>query len=119
MRKAYTSPAGDKQYYAPYDIVNAEGNHIYSPSDEQVLAAGWTITDEIDPVPEPYIPTYAELVEQYIREHGYLTYGAEIAVLNNYASDPTSYADAYAAYQQTRIDAKIWAESQPHRSEEG
>lgn len=68
---------------------------------------------------EPYVPTYSELVEQYIREHGYPTYGAELAVLNNYATDPTTYADAFAAYQHTRNEAKAWAETQPHRAEEG
>ena len=117
MRKVYTSPSGEKQYNRPYDVTNAQGYHIYSPSDSQLRVAGWTIEEIIDPIPEPYIPTYAELVEQYIREHGYPTYGAELAVLNNYATDPTTYADAFAAYQQTRNDAKAWAESQPHREE--
>lgn len=79
------------------------------------LADGWE--EYIAPVPEPYIPTYAELVEQYIREHGYETYGAELAIINNYAQDPTTYADAYAAYMQTRVDAKEWAEQQKHRDE--
>lgn len=124
MRKVYTSPSGEKQYKRPECIVTKATKrkpsvYIYSPSDSQLQAAGWTITEEIVPIPEPYIPTYSELVEQYIREHGYPTYGAELAVLNNYATDPTTYADAFAAYQQTRIDAKEWAESQPHRAEEG
>lgn len=124
MRKVYTSPAGEKQYKRPECIVVKTTKrkpyiYIYSPSDEQMVAAGWTIEEIIDPIPEPYIPTYAELVEQYIREHGYPTYGAELAVLNNYATDPTTYADAFAAYQQTRKDAKAWADTQPHRAEEG
>ena len=86
-----------------------------NPTLEAFLADGWQ--EYIAPVPEPYIPTYAELVEQYIREHGYETYGAELAIINNYASDPMTYADAYAAYMQTRVYAKEWANEQPHRDE--
>lgn len=124
MRKVYISPAGEKQYNRPKSIVikdkSKSGLYIYSPSDSQLQAAGWKIKEVIDPIPEPYVPTYAELIEQYIREHGYPTYGAELAIINNYATDPTTYADAFAAYQQTRIEAKEYAEKQPHRdAEEG
>ena len=52
MRKVYTSPAGEKQYNRPYDVTNAQGYHIYSPSDEQIVAAGWTITEESYPEPK-------------------------------------------------------------------
>ena len=72
----------------------------------------------IVPVPELYVPTYAELVEQYIREHGYPTYGAELAVLNNYAESPAEYLGAWQTYMGVRHDAKEWAEQQPHREEE-
>ena len=88
---------------------------ISNPTLDNFLADGWR--EYIAPVPEPYIQTYAELVEQYIRENGYPTYGAEIAIINNYTQDPTTYADAYAVYMQTRVDAKNWAENQPHRDE--
>lgn len=95
------------------------GVWVSNPTLEAFYADGWEdyIAPE-PPAPEPYIPTYAELVEQYIREHGYPTYGAELAILNNYAQDPMTYADAYAAYMQVRIDAKTWAESEPHREDE-
>lgn len=89
------------------------GAYICNPMLDTLYADGWE--DWIVPVPEPYVPTYAELVEQYIREHGYETYGAELAVINNYAADPTTYADEYAAYQAVRADAKEWANNQPHR----
>ena len=102
----------DERVYATIEIY---GEWISNPSLEDFYDAGWR--EYIAPVPEPYIPTYAELVEQYIREHGYETYGAELAIINNYAQDPTTYADAYAAYMQTRVDGKIWAENQPHRDE--
>lgn len=92
------------------------GVWVSNPTLEAFYADGWQ--DYTPPAPEPYIPTYAELVEQYIREHGYETYGAELAIINNYAIDPTTYEDAYAAYMQTRVDAKNWANQQPHREED-
>ena len=88
---------------------------VANPTLEAFLADGWR--EYIAPVPEPYIPTYAELVEQYICEHGFKTYGAELAIINNYAQDPMTYADEYATYIQTRVDAKKWANEQPHRDE--
>lgn len=115
MRKIYINSEG-KQVARPKSLVIGTNTYV-PPTDEQLVSAGYEIREIIDPIPEPYIPTYAELVEQYIREHGYETYGAEIAVINNYAQDPTTYADAYAAYMQTRVDAKEWAETQPHRDE--
>ena len=93
-----------------------DSNWVSNPTMEAFYADGWQ--DYIAPAPEPYIPTYAELVEEYIREHGYPTYGAELAILNNYAQDPTTYAQEYADYMQVRIDAKNWANSQPHRDDE-
>jgi len=92
------------------------GEWVANPTIEAFLADGWR--EYIAPEPEPYIPTYSELIEQYIHEHGYHTYGAELAILNNYAQDPTTYANAYATYMQTRIDAKKWANEQPHREDE-
>lgn len=94
---------------------------VSNPTIEAFHAAGWEdYTPE--PVEEaevvPYVPTYAELVEEYIRQNGYPTYGAELAVLNNYAEDSVAYADAYAAYMQVRRDAKAWASSQNYREEE-
>lgn len=105
-----TFNADDERVYATL-LIGCEW--VANPTLEEFYADGWC--DYIAPVPEPYIPTYAELVEEYIREHGFETYGAELAVINNYAQDPTTYADAYAAYMQTRVDAKEWADKQPHR----
>lgn len=92
-----------------------DGVWTSNPTLDAFYADGWQ--DWIVPVPEPYVPTYAELVEEYLRKNGYPTYGAELAIINNYAQDPTTYADAYAAYMQTRVDAKEWANEQPHRDE--
>lgn len=114
MRKAYYKDG--IEVARPQSLV-LNGNTYVPPTDEQLEQAGYEIREIIEPIPEPYIPTYAELVEQYIREHGYPTYGAELAVLNNYAESPTEYAEAYAAYVQCRKDAKAWANEQPHREE--
>lgn len=116
MRKIYINPDG-KQVPCPKSLV-LNGNTYVPPTDEQLVAAGYEIREIIDPIPEPYIPTYAELVEQYIREHGYETYGAELAVLNNYAENHAEYLDAWQTYMGVRHDAKAWAENQPHREEE-
>jgi len=91
------------------------GRMVSNPTLQQFYADGWK--ECIAPVPEPYIPTYAELVEQYIREHGYETYGAELAIINNYSENPSEYLEAWQHYQGVRHDAKEWAQTQPHRDE--
>ena len=119
MRKTFEKDGKIRSFEVDNDRVLATieigGEWVANPTLEAFLADGWL--EYITPVPEPYIPTYAELVEQYIREHGFETYGAEIAIINNYSQDPTTYADAYSAYMQTRIDAKNWANKQQHRDE--
>ena len=101
--------------------IKINGIWISNPTLESFYAEGWEDyiepAPEPKPTPEPHIPTYAELVEQYIREHGYPTYGAELAIINNYTTNPTEYEQSYAQYIQTRADAKIWASEQPHRDE--
>lgn len=92
-----------------------DGKCVVNPTEADYIAAGYH--EYIPPTPEPILPTYSELVEQYIRENGYPTYGAELAVLNNYAEDKEQYADAYAQYVETRHYAKEWANEQPHREE--
>ena len=95
--------------------IEIDGEWVANPTLEAFLADGWRVY--IAPVPEPYIPTYAELVEQYIREHGYPTYGAELAVLNNYAENHAEYLEAWQIYMGVRHEAKEWANEQPHRDE--
>lgn len=113
MRKIYIDPNG-KQVPRPKSLVIDNTTYV-PPTDEQLVAVGYEIREIIDPAPEPYIPTYSELVEQYIRENGYPTYGAELAVINNYTQDPIAYAEAYATYMQTRVDAKQYAQTHPYR----
>lgn len=103
------------EYNKVIATIQMAGRWVSNPLLTDIIADGWT--EYTPPAPEQYTPTYAELVEQYIREHGYPTYGAELAVLNNHAADPDAYAAAYADYMQTRQAAKEWANAQPHREE--
>ena len=125
MRKVYTSPEGAKQYNRPECVVTKATKrkpsvYIYSPSDEQIVAAGWTIKEEIVPIPEPYVPTVEELVERALRygeDGGTPTYSInqEFEVQRKRDTEPEAYAAYYA-----RVEACIsWAKSQPHRAEEG
>lgn len=95
--------------------IEINGVWVSNPTLEAFLADGWR--EYIAPVPEPILPKYAELVEQYIREHGYPTYGAELAVLNNYAENPAEYLESWQTYMGVRHEAKEWANEQPHRDE--
>ena len=103
------------EYNKVIATIQIAGRWVSNPLLTDIIADGWT--EYTPPTPEPYLPTYSELVEQYIRENGYPTYGAELAVLNNHAADPDAYAAAYADYMQTRQAAKEWANAQPHREE--
>ena len=98
-------------------VLTTIGN-VMNPTLEQFLADGWQeYVEPTPPAPTPYVPTYSELVERYIREHGYPTYGAELAILNNYAEDKEQYAEAYEQYVATRHAAKEWANEQNHRED--
>lgn len=100
--------------------VKINGVTFYSPDDTLIVQAGYEIREVEEtqpeptptPTPEPNSPTYEELVEQYIREHGYPTYGAEFAVLNNYAVNPEAAAQEYVTYMGVRNAAKQWAHGQ-------
>lgn len=119
IRKSYIKDGKVRSFQVDdervYTTLEIGGQWVSNPTLTDFLADGWS--EYIAPVPEPYIPTYAELVEQYIREHGYETYGAELAVLNNYSENPSEYLESWQHYQGVRHEAKIWAQSQPHRDE--
>jgi hypothetical protein len=98
-----------------YTTIEVDGRWVSNPSVSVFKKSGWK--EYVVPTPIPILPTYAELVEQYIREHGYETYGAELAVINNYADDPGTYVVAYEEYRRVREEAKEWAKQQEHRDE--
>lgn len=89
------------------------GTWVSNPTIQALRDDGWTDYEEHDLIVED---TYEELVEQYIREHGYPTYGAELAVINNHANDPTAYAQDYADYMTVRDAAKQWAKEQTEQN---
>lgn len=83
-----------------------ENTWVSNPKLTDFLADGW---EEYDPTYVIHHKTYDELVEEYIRSHGYPTYGSELSVINNYAEDPTEYQADYDAYHACRNAAKEWA----------
>ena len=102
-----------------YNVVNGfvqaaiQVNNLYvsCPSLEMFLSQGWEI---VEPTPEEqteYNPTRSEVIESYIREHGYPTYGAELAVINNYTESPAEYLDDWQAYMGVRRAAKEYADT--------
>lgn len=99
--------------------VKINGVTFYSPSDALIVQAGYEIREVEDEQPTPTLTpnpqptkTYEEYVEQYIREHGYPTYGAEFAVINNYAVNPEAAAQEFVTYMGVRNAAKQWAHGQ-------
>lgn len=96
---------------SPCSIV-VEGIEIKNPTEEQYVAAGFY--EYVHPVLVPALPTYDELVTEYIRGNGYPTYDDELSILNNYAENPTEYLDAWQSYTSVRNSAKEWAKEQPH-----
>ena len=120
MTRTYIKNGFVRSFKIEYNKVIATlqiaGRWVSNPLLTDIIADGWQ--DYTEPEPEPYLPTYSELVEQYIREHGYQTYGAELAVLNNYAESPAEYLDAWQTYMGVRHEAKQWATNQPHRDDE-
>ena len=113
MRTIYTDPQGEKHYTRPKSLVI--DNRMYTPpTDEQLTSAGWTITEEIDTIPEPYVPTLEELVEQKIRTR--YSINQEFQVNRKRDTDPEGFA-AYNAFVEQCIRE---AEQEPHRvAEEG
>lgn len=93
----------------------------FNPTLSLFLEQGWSIVEQ-EPISiveqAPILPTRSELVEQYIRSHGYRTYGAELAIINNHAENLTEYAEAYTEYLSVRHAAKEWAETQNYREDE-
>lgn len=47
-------------------IIERNGMNIFNPSEKMIIEDGWT--EYIPLTPEPHVPTYEELVEQFIRE---------------------------------------------------
>lgn len=109
MRKVYFDPNGVKHYSAPRVFNAADDKQYVPPTDEVLIANGWTITEEIVPIPEPYLPTIEELTEQKLRER--YSINQEFEVQRKRDTDQQGFA-AYYDYVEECI---AWAKSQPHK----
>lgn len=107
MRKVYTSPEGAKQYNRPECIVTKATKrkpsvYIYSPSNSQLQAAGWTITEEIDQV-----PTAEEFIRQSMQNRIY-----ELkAMLSESDYKAIKFAEGELSaeeYEPTRLERREW-----------
>ena len=110
---------------------NVEGNKVIAtvqltsgwisnPTLDAFLNDGWE--EYTEPEVEPVKPKYTEreLVEQYMRIHGYPTPGSELAVVFNYLEnkDNEHYIQEYEQHKATREAAKKWAKEQLGITEE-
>lgn len=86
------------------------GVWVSNPALEAFYADGWE--DYIAPVPEPYIPTIEELVEQKLRDRYSINQEFEV----NRKRDTDQ--EAFAAYYQYVEECIAWAYTQPHRDDE-
>lgn len=87
MRKIYIDPKGN-QVPRPKSLVLNNTTYV-PPTDEQLVEAGYEIREIIDPVPEPYIPTYEEKVVILIREKYSLD--SELAIQRQRNSKPEEF----------------------------
>lgn len=110
MIKIYIDPNGNQVPKPSY--LNYNGTCYVPPTDEQLEAAGWEIREEIEPIPEPYLPTIEELVEQRLRER--YSINQEFEVQRKRETDPQVF-QAYYDYVEECI---AWANEQDHRDNE-
>ncbi len=75
---------------------------IINPTKEQLLNDGWQ--EYIPPVAEPYIPTYEEKVEQFIREK--YTISDELAILRQRDTKPDEFNEYFAFCEECKLKAK-------------
>jgi hypothetical protein len=75
---------------------------IINPTKEQLLDNGWQ--EYIPPVAEPYIPTYEEKVEQFIREK--YTVSDELAILRQRDTKPDEFNEYFAFCEECKLKAK-------------
>ena len=109
MRKIYINSEG-KQVARPKSLVIGKNTYV-PPTDEQLVSVGYEIREIIDPIPEPYIPTIEELVENKLRER--YTINQEFKVQRKRDVEP----EAFQAYYDYVEDCIVWANEQPHRDE--
>ena len=78
------------------------GKCVINPTEEDYLAAGYE--EYTPPQPTPYIPTYKELVVQYIRER--YDEDDELAILRQRNTKPQEFAEYDAYCEECKQRAK-------------
>jgi hypothetical protein len=91
---------GKKVFFNGILVVGSK--QIINPTKEQLLENGWQ--EYIPPVAEPYIPTYEEKVEQFIREK--YTVSDELAILRQRDTKPEEFNEYFAFCEECKLKAK-------------
>lgn len=103
MRIIWIDPQGGKHHTKPTQV-DLNGRTYAPPTDDQLAQAGWVKEEIIDPVPEPYVPTYAERVEMLIRER--YTIADELAIQRQRDTKPAEFAHYFAFCEECKRIAK-------------
>lgn len=101
MRKVYYK---DGVEVKKPDVVIINGLNCYSPSDNQIEQAGYEIREIIDPIPEPYVPTYEERVVTLIRERYDLD--DELAIQRQRDTKPEEFQEYFNYCEECKRRAK-------------
>lgn len=78
------------------------GMKIINPTAEQYSEAGWV--EYTPPAPKPYVPTYEEKVEMFIRER--YTISDELAIQRQRDTKPEDFAEYFAFCEDCKRRAK-------------
>ena len=106
MRKQYTKDGIIRTFTIENDRVLAtlqiKGVWTSNPTLADFLAEGWQ--EYTPPTPTPYVPTYKELVVQYIRER--YDQDDELAILRQRETKPQEFAEYNAYCEECKQRAK-------------
>ena len=86
------------------EVVIINGLNCYSPSDSQIEQAGYEIREIIVPIPEPYVPTYEEMVVMLIREKYSLD--DELAIQRQRDTKPEEFQEYFNYCEECKRRAK-------------
>lgn len=78
---------------------------VSNPTLEQFLAQGWEeYIPPTPPAPQPYVPTYSELVEQKVAER--YTIPQEIAIIRQRNTKPDEFDEYFRYVEQCKEEAR-------------
>ena len=85
--------------------IQIDGRWVSNPTIEQFKSQGWEkYTPPTPPAPQPYIPSYEELVVQKIRER--YTVDDELALLRQRESKPDEFEEYFNYVEQCKVEAR-------------